>query len=100
MIDRLFSVTENDDLIFDAASVEEVTSSEFVAAVVARIGQAAVEEMRLGGDRRHKFVYFSVAGKMYSFTYTKKEQQILFSESRRLGKKLTWQFVIGFKAVA
>lgn len=100
MIDRLFKTTENDELVFDATGVEWLTNNDFAAGVYQRIRDNRVSEMRLAGDRRQQFVYFSVGLKMYSFAYNKKKRELLFSERLlRPGRKTDWRLVIGWRSV-
>lgn len=106
MIDKLF-MTEGDNLLFDTETVRSLTDSDFVGHVLSRLRGYYVRGMKVGGDRRLQFVYFTMAAgydfrlpdKHYSFSYEKKTDTLIFSEQIRKGKRLVWKFVVGWKPI-
>lgn len=104
MIEKLLTVDANDNLIFDYDGVKELTDTGFVDMVISKIKGCRLKEMRLGGDRRDQFLYFTVSDsytnlpdKYFSFAFEKETGTLLFSEQIRKGKKLVWKFVVGWK---
>lgn len=97
MIDKLFAVTDQDDLVFNTAEMSQLTDTQFVDLVNSKLQGARVESMKAAGDRRVKFVYFATVFGYYSFSHEKKTNTLIFSEQIRKGKKLDWKFVVGWK---